>query len=374
MLEYDTLRMIWWLLIGVILVGFAITDGFDLGIAALLPYLGRTEEERRLVVYTIEPFWESNQTWFILLGGALFAAWPIVYAVSFAGFYSLMFILLAALILRPVAFKFRNKEEGKGWRSRWDIIFQITGLIPCIVFGILFGNLLQGIPFKLDPELRMIYMGTWIELLNPFALYCSVLSFIMLGLQGLSYLTFKTREIIQIRAADLGIRFAVLTCLFFLLGGMWMYFLPGYQITSTVPANQASYPLYKTVITVPNSGLHNHTVFPWLKGIVLLTILATGLCIYSLKKRRGGWALLASSTVLASIIATAGFSLYPFLIPSNLHSPSSLTLWDASSSQLTLQNMLIAAIVFFPIVLSYTTWIHTLFRKPVTLEDLKQHY
>lgn len=169
-LDYETMRIIWWALMGVLLIGFALTDGFDLGTAALLPFVGRNDEERRLVINTIGATWEGNQVWFILGGGAIFAAWPLVYAVSFSGFYLAMFLVLASLILRPVGFKYRSKHDDPKWRKRWDWALFVGGFVPALVFGVAVGNVLLGAPFRLDGDLRSFYDGGLLGLFTPFSL------------------------------------------------------------------------------------------------------------------------------------------------------------------------------------------------------------
>ena len=175
-LDYATLRVIWWGLMGVLLIGFALTDGWDMGVAAMLPFVARTDVERRMVINTVGPTWEGNQVWFILGGGAIFAAWPFVYAVSFSGFYLAMFLVLAALILRPVGFKYRSKRPGAAWRERWDWALFIGGFVPALVFGVAVGNVLRGVPFRLDGDLRAFYDGTLLGLFTPFTLVCGLLS------------------------------------------------------------------------------------------------------------------------------------------------------------------------------------------------------
>ena len=162
LISYETLRLVWWLLIGVLLIGFAITDGFDLGTGMLLPFAGKTDLERRVIINSIGPVWEGNQVWLILGGGAIFAAWPQLYAVSFSGFYLAMFVILVALILRPVAFKFRSKREDASWRARWDIALFIGGFVPALIFGVAMGNVLQGVPFRFSDDMHIFYEGSFL--------------------------------------------------------------------------------------------------------------------------------------------------------------------------------------------------------------------
>jgi hypothetical protein len=200
-IDYEVLRLIWWLFLGVLLIGFAIMDGFDLGVAMLLPYVARQDVERRVTINAIGPVWEGNQVWLILGGGAVFAAWPPIYAASFSGFYIAMFLVLATLILRPVGFDFRNKIADARWRAFWDYALFAGGVVPSVVFGVAFGNLLQGVPFRIDSDLRIHYEGSGLfELLNPFGLLCGILSAAMLATHGAVYLALKTEGVVAQRA------------------------------------------------------------------------------------------------------------------------------------------------------------------------------
>ncbi|MEY9882872.1 cytochrome d oxidase subunit CydB [Bradyrhizobium sp. USDA 328] len=193
MFDYESMRLIWWALLGILLIGIAVMDGFDFGVAILLPFVAKSDVERRIVINTVGPVWEGNQVWLILGGGAIFAAWPLLYATAFSGFYLAMFLVLAALILRPVAFKFRSKLDDVRWRATWDLAFFIAGLVPALIFGVAFGNVIVGVPFRFDDTLRMTYEGTLLGLLNPFALVCGLISVAMLTLHGANYLALKPK-------------------------------------------------------------------------------------------------------------------------------------------------------------------------------------
>jgi len=193
-IDFATLRLIWWALLGVLLIGFSLTDGFDLGVGALLPFVAKTDEERRMVINTVGATWEGNQVWFILGGGAIFAAWPFVYAVSFSGFYLAMFLVLSALILRPVSFKYRSKRPSPKWRSFWDWCLFIGGFVPALVFGVAVGNVLLGAPFRLDSDLRSFYDGNLLGLFTPFSLIAGLLSVAMLVLHGAAWLSVKAER------------------------------------------------------------------------------------------------------------------------------------------------------------------------------------
>lgn len=191
-MDYATLKLIWWLLVGVLLIGFAVTDGFDMGATALLPFLGKTDDERRIIVNTVGATWEGNQVWLITAGGAMFAAWPLVYAASFSGFYFAMLLVLFALFFRPVGFDYRSKRPDPRWRAGWDWGLFVGGFVPALVFGVAFGNLLQGVPFQFDSDLRVTYYGGFWALLNPFALLCGLVSLTMLVAHGAAFIKMKT--------------------------------------------------------------------------------------------------------------------------------------------------------------------------------------
>ena len=201
-MEYELLKIIWWVLIGVLLIGFAVTDGFDMGVGALLKVIGKTDTERRVMMNTIGPHWDGNQVWFITAGGAIFAAWPVVYAVAFSGFYWALLLVLFAMFFRPVGFEYRSKVQDPRWRNAWDWGLTVGGAVPALVFGVAFGNLLLGVPFTLDEFMRSTYTGSFWALLNPFALLCGVVSLLMLAMHGGTYLQMRTAGLVHERAHD----------------------------------------------------------------------------------------------------------------------------------------------------------------------------
>jgi len=365
------LRLIWWALLGVLLAGFAIMDGFDLGVAMLFRFLGNNDDERRVLLETIEPVWDGNQVWFILGGGAIFAAWPMLYATSFSGFYVAMLLVLLALILRPVSFVFRNKLRDATWRKTWDWALFVSGFVPALVFGVAFGNYLQGVPFQFDTDLRMTYEGSFFALLNPFGLLCGVVSVVMIGMHGASYATLKTEEPISTRAANVARWMAVLFVLLFSLAGVFVANIDGYRITSVIDLNAASNPLYKQVVAVPGALFDNYHHYRWMWLIPSVAYLGAVIAWLNVRTKPG-FAFIGSALASAATICTAGFSAFPFLLPSSSHPSSSLTVWDASSSQGTLLNMLIAAVIFVPIVLLYTAWVFRILRGKVSLKSLHE--
>lgn len=366
-LDYATLRLIWWLLLGVLLIGFAVMDGFDLGVGALLPFVARTDAERRVVVNTIGPVWEGNQVWLILGGGAIFAAFPPLYAVSFSGFYLAMFVILFALILRPVGFKFRGKVEHTRWKQTWDWALFIGGAVPALIFGVAVGNVLLGVPFHFTPELRPVYTGGFFGLLTPFALLAGLVSLSLLVAHGAAMLVLKTRGAIADRAARYGSVAALLGAVLFALAGVWIANgITGFRVESVIDGAFASNPLHKTVGTGQGLWMANYQAMPWTIAAPALGIVGALAAAALLRMRRGGQALLACGGSIAGVILTVGFAMFPFLLPSSTMPGASLTLWDASSSQLTLWIMLLATVVFLPLILLYTAWVYRVLRGPVT--------
>jgi cytochrome bd ubiquinol oxidase subunit II len=369
MLSFEFLRLIWWALLGILLIGFAIMDGFDLGAAILLPFVAKTDGERRVVINSVGPVWEGNQVWLILGGGAIFAAWPLLYAVAFSGFYLAMFLVLCALIIRPVGFKFRSKLANPTWRAIWDYALFFGGLVPALIFGVAFGNVLQGVPFRFDDTLRMTYEGTLFGLLNPFALLCGLVSVAMLTMHGGAYLALKADRPVAARAAYFASRAALVLIALFAIGGLWVALLiDGYSISGDVLRDGPSNPLMKQVTTAAGAWLANYGKSPLILLAPSVAFVGAALTILLLGRRRNGLAIVASALTVGGVIATAGLSAFPFLLPSSLDPNASLTVWDASSSQLTLMIMLVATLIFLPIVLLYTAWVYRVLRGRVTLE------
>lgn len=359
-LDYATLRLIWWGLLGVLLIAFALTDGFDLGVGALLPFVARTDEERRMVINTVGATWEGNQVWFVLGGGAIFAAWPFVYAVSFSGFYLAMFLVLAALILRPVAFKYRSKRPGKAWRTAWDWALFIGGFVPALVFGVAVGNVLLGAPFRLDGDLRSFYEGTLLGLFTPFSLLCGLLSVSMLVLHGAVWLGLKAeRGPILHRARTFGTIAGLLSLVLFAAGGLFVAFGDlGYRIVGAVDPSGFSNPLRTAVVAAPGAWLDNYGAYPWMITAPVLGFAGTAIALLGLWRRSEPLAFAGSSVAVVGIISTVGLSMFPFILPSSINPGSSLTVWNASSTQMTLFIMLGVTIVFLPLILIYTAWVY----------------
>jgi cytochrome bd ubiquinol oxidase subunit II len=372
-IDYAILRLVWWAFLGVLLIGFAVMDGFDIGAAVLQPFVARTDIEKRMLLNSIGPVWEGNQVWFILGGGAAFAAWPPLYAVSFSGFYLAMFLVLAALILRPVAFTFRSKLEDRDWRKIWDWAFFVSGIVPALVFGVAFGNLFLGVPFRFDDTLRVTYEGGLLGLLNPWALLCGLVSAAMLAMHGGAWLAFKTEGALAWRGNSAASWAAIIVIVLFTLAGLWLARgIEGYVIQGSIDPSGPSNPLNKSVAQVSRAWFSNYSTYPWTLIAPTLAYLGAASTWVLLRVGRPLAAFIASSVGVAGIIATAGFSLFPFLLPSSLDPRSSLTVWDASSSQTTLFIMLIATLIFLPIVIAYTGWVFHVMRGPVTAEAIRR--
>lgn len=357
-LDYMTLKVLWWGLVGALLIGFAVTDGYDLGALALLPFVAKKDEERRLVINSLGPMWEGHQVWFITGGGALFAAYPYVYAVSFSGFYLAMFVVLAALIMRPVGFKYRSKRPSKAWRTGWDWALFVGGFVPALIFGVALGNVLQGVPFNLDNTMRTTYEGGLIGLLNPFALLCGLASVGMLVMHGASFLTAKLEKgPVLDRAAGFGSLAGVAVLIFYALAGVWLWKSGmGYKITSAVDMNMLPNPLRKEVVVESGAWMQNYKLYPWMMAAPALGFAGTLLAVLTLRMKQG-ISILFSGLAAAGIIGSVGASMFPFILPSSINPNASLTVWDSTSSHLTLFIMLVVTGIFLPLILLYTSWV-----------------
>lgn len=373
MIDYEILKVIWWLFVGVLLVGFAVMDGQDMGVGSLLPFLGKNDTERRIMINSVAPHWDGNQVWLLTGGGAIFAAWPLVYATAFSGLYWALFIVLSALILRPVAFDYRSRVSAQKWRSSWDWALFIGSAVPPIIFGVAFGNMLQGVPFHFDETLRSTYTGSFWALLNPFGLLCGVVSIVMTVFHGANYLLLRTTGQLQAKARRVGIVAGALTALLFAVGGLWVYVgITGYVAGNVNPAGVAN-PLLKTVTTAEGAWFTNFMNYPALFAVPALAILAAILGVLYQYVWKPMAAVLSSSLSIACIVLTPLVAMFPFILPSSSHPVSSLTMWDCTSSQLTLQVMFIVTLIFLPIVLIYTSWAYKVMSGKLTASYIKEN-
>jgi cytochrome d ubiquinol oxidase subunit II len=372
-LDFETLKFLWWVLVGVLFIGFAVTDGMDMGVGTLLPFLGKNDDERRVIINTIGPHWDGNQVWLITAGGAIFAAWPLVYATAFSGFYFAMLLALFALFFRPVGFDYRSKIASPVWRNAWDWGLFIGGAVPALVFGIAFGNLLQGVPFHLDELLRPYYTGSFFGLLNPFALLAGLISLGMLTMHGAIWLQLRADEPIASRAKQWAKVTGLVTIVGFALAGLWMtFFIDGFRVVSMPPLDATPNPLTKEVVIASGAWLANYWNHPWTLLFPILGFAGLGYAVSLSLQDRPGLGLIVSAGGITGIIMTAGAAMFPFIMPSSTNPGSSLIAWDATSSHLTLTVMFWAAVIFIPIILAYTTWTYARMWRRVTIAEIRE--
>lgn len=374
MFDYETLRIIWWAILVFLACGFTVLDGFDLGIGMLLPFLGKTDDERRVMLNTIGPTWEGNQTWLVTLGGISFGAWSLVYATVFSGLYTGMLVLLFGLFLRPVGFDYRSKLTDPGWRTAWDWALFLGGLVPSVVLSLAVGNIIQGLPFQLDSEMRSLYTGSFWELFNPFALFCVIVGVSLLCLHSATFLHWRTEAQLAERSHCVILWSALVFAISFMVAGLWIANgVDGYAITSAIDANGINNPIAKSVTKATGMWLNNYHDHPALILAPLIALTGVVLAVFCSVKQFAGTAFILSSLVVVATLLTAGGSIFPFILPSSLDPASSLTVWDASASRYTLQLLFFATLLFMPIVMAYTTWVYRVMRGKVTVEDIQKN-
>lgn len=371
--DYDSLQVIWWILVGVLLIGFALTNGMDMAVSTLLFKVGQNSKERGAIISTIAPHWDGNQVWLITAGGAIFAAWPEVYAASFSGLYWGMLLVLFAIWLRPLAFDYRNHNSDETWLKRWDIALTVGSLVPILIFGVAFGNLLQGLPFWADENVRWHYDGVFLTallpLLDPFSLLCGLVSVSMLLTQGCLWIQLRTVDDIACRVRGLTLKLALLTVVLYGIAGIWAYSFDGYQLTALAPEGSFHSITGKSVEVVPHGLFANYGKLwiLWLVPIIsIFCFIKAGIAGVKGNAVKG---IIYNSVAIAFVIITAAIAMFPFVMPSSIDPESSLTIWDASSSHFTLQVMLYAVIIFVPIALAYTIWAYRRMWNKVSAED-----
>lgn len=334
-----TLQIIWFLLVGVLLGGYALLDGFDLG-AGFWHLFTKGDEQRRKVINAIGPVWDGNEVWLLTGGGALFAAFPPVYATVFSGFYLAMMLVLLALMFRAVAIEFRSKEEGKGWRQAWDVAFALGSILAAVLFGVAVGNVLRGIPLDGDGN----FTGTFFGLLNPYSLVFGLLSLAMVATHGALYLVLKTDGELAERAKGWATKASIPYMVLFLAAAAW------------------------TVTAQPHL-MENYGTAPYLWALPALAL--AGMIGIPVLTRKGahGKAFIASSLAIAGLMGTAGAGLFPRWVPALGDLERSLTIFNSSSSELTLKTMLVLALIGMPLVIGYTIFIYRVFRGKVELDE-----
>jgi cytochrome d ubiquinol oxidase subunit II len=337
-----TLNVVWFVLIAVLYIGFFVLEGFDFGVGMLMPFLSRDKDpqkvdrQRRLMINTIGPHWDGNEVWLITAGGATFAAFPQWYATMFSGFYLALFLLLMALIARGVAFEFRSKDEGPRWRNLWDGCIFLGSLLPALLLGVAFGNLVRGVPI----DANMNYVGGFFDLLNPYALLAGVTAVVVFLLYGALFLGLKTDGEMRQKAHAAASRLWLVTLAFSLALLVATYFST--DILAHLGIDPGVIPL-----------------------VGVAALLSAG---YFIRKRQEGWAFFMALVSIVFTMITLFMIMYPRVMVSSLNPAYSLTIYNASSSPYTLQVMSIVALVFVPIVLAYQAWSYWVFRKRLTAE------
>jgi cytochrome d ubiquinol oxidase subunit II len=373
--DYAVLKVIMWCLLGALFWGFTVMDGFDLGVATLLPVVGKTDLERRTLINTVGPFWEGNQVWLILGAGFIFGAWPTLYAVLFSGLYLPFALLLFSLILRPVGFKFRSKVKNMAWRSFWDACLFISGLVPAFCFGAVLGVMLIGLHFYFTPDLQLFVGSNLSRLLKPISLCSGALWVTLFIQQGALFLSMKVETKLQERLQKL----LPLTCgLIILFLGMLLVYWHNttfqYHVISVYdgPAN----PFLKVVGRYTPRPIQTFYDLLPLEGPLFWPFLIFGGCnlfCYILSRSRFPYlAFILHSLQMGGVIALMGWLNYPLLVPSLTNPSHSLTIWDSSSSAHSLRLVLIAVIIFMPIIIAYTIWVHRVLFGRVREKDVQK--
>lgn len=333
------LNIIWFLLVAILLIGYAILDGFDLGVGVLHLFL-KNENEKRVSINAIGPVWDGNEVWLLTAGGALFAAFPIVYATVFSGFYLAFMLLLFALIFRAVSLEFRGKVDSPKWKKYWDVAFGIGSLLPSILYGVAIGNILRGIPLN---ESGM-FTGNFFGLLNPYSILVGVLSLIFFVMHGAIYLGMKTQGDQQEGVIKI-------------IPKVWIAFVVTYFLITMYTIFEAKY-LFSDIIGNP--------LFYILFALLVMSIIYIPVAV---KAKKFGRAFISSSLIITSMIGLIGLSLFPRLVPSITNLDYSLTIYNASSTPKTLGTMLIMALIGMPLVVGYTIFIYRAFKGKVVLDE-----
>jgi len=328
-----SLNSFWFLLIVVLWVGYFVLEGFDFGVGILMPFISKNEAERRAVLTTLGPVWDGNEVWLLVAGGATFAAFPEWYATLFSGFYLPLFLILLSLIVRGVSFEYRSKYGKPSWRSRWDVAIAITSLLPAILWGVAFANIVRGVPLTQSAAGAMEYTGGFFNLLNPYALLGGVTTLALFISHGAFFLALKVDGDIRVRANKIGQQAGLLTALLAVLFFVW------------------------TLISVSHRS--------WVIGGVAIVVVAWLSALYANFRGREGWAFLFSAITTAFVVITLFLALYPNVMPSSNGVGSSLTIFNASSTHYTLKVMTIVAVLLTPFVLLYQGWTYWTFRKRI---------
>lgn len=357
--DYETLRLLFWGILVLCILGFSICDGVVLGVCMLLPLLGKTDTERQTAINSIAPISLGSQAWLAAALALLFAAWPIAYAVFFSSLQAVLLLMLLVWLIRPLGLYFRNTVENLLWRQNWDIILGISGFSAAALLGIISGNLLKGIPFHLDSDMRIFFLGDFWGLLNPFALLLAALSVTLLLMYGAAFLQLNSSIGLYYFSKAWVLKAGVAFLILFALAGLWISRLEGYHISSDIFPGTASNPLSKFVKRGEGLWLDNYEHLPGLWTIPALAFISGGASIYLIKLDRSRPAFIASAITIAMTVLTAAVSMFPFLMPSNRSLNSSLTIWDAGASLNTLSALIWMIVIAFPLMVLLSRWAYS---------------
>lgn len=368
---YLVLKVLWWVLLGVLLIGLAVMVGMDMGVGTLLRFVGRTDTERRVALNSIGPHWDGNQVWFILGGGAIFAAFPLIYATAFSGLYIVMMLLLWTMIVRPLGFEYRSKLPSAKWRNMWDWALLVSGAVPMIVYGAGVGNMLKGVPFYFDWDLTSHYTGSFISLFNPFAVMCGLLSLSLSIYMGGVMLMGRTEGDLYRRSQKASAGAAIVAIVLFAIGGFWVSFMNGFVLTQSPAPALAQTPMQQVVQVAQGAWLHNFKAYPIMWIVPILGFAGMLLGFFSVRSGRSVLAWWLGAIAWIGVIGTAGLSMFPFMMPSITEPSQSLTLWNSGSSQRTLLWMTGFTAIFVPLILWYTSWAFYVMRGKVKAEEVE---
>jgi cytochrome d ubiquinol oxidase subunit II len=369
---YTILKLIWAGLLGVLFVGLGLMVGMDMGVGTLLRFVGRNDSERRVALNIVGPHWDGNQVWFILGGGAIFAAFPTLYATSFSVFYVVMILLLFSMILRPVAFEYRSKVDSARWRESWDWMFLVSGAVPMFVYGAAFGNVMEGVGYHFGWTGQYYQDESFLSyLVNPFAVLCGLMSVALSVYQGAAMLMLRSEEPIHGRARRYGSTAGLVAAALFALGGVWISRMKGYILDSSANPGMPANPLHGQHVTAVAGGwMANYHAHPalWLLPFFGLGCMVAGSLALRADRPALAWWLGAGSWI--GTIGTVGLTLFPFLMPSSTAPDQSLTVWNSTGSAYGLTCMAIIALIFVPLILAYTSWCYYVMRGKVRVADV----
>ncbi|MBB2165130.1 cytochrome d ubiquinol oxidase subunit II [Gluconacetobacter sp. 1b LMG 1731] len=369
--SYAILKLVWAAILGILFIGLGTMVGMDMGVGTLLRFVGRNDGERRTALNIVGPHWDGNQVWFILGGGAIFAAFPTLYATSFSVFYVVMILLLFSMILRPVAFEYRSKADSRHWRASWDVAFLVSGTLPMFIYGAAFGNVLEGVGYHFGWTGQYYQDESFLSyLVNPFAILCGLMSVALSVYQGGVMLMLRSEEPIHGRARRYAMRGGVAAAALFAIGGVWISRLNGFRLTDPNPGMPAN-PIQGQHVTVSVGGwLENFHAYPalWLIPLLGIACMLLGTLMVRADRPVLAWWIGAGSW--ACTIGTVGTAMFPFLMPSATMPDQSLTIWNSTASAYGLACMLVVAAIFVPIILSYTSWCYYVMRGKVRTADI----